>query len=231
MQVFQWIVVFPSVLVVKRWATQLANVLKKLLRSNVSRSSVQTVSWDPLFILLLANIITGDEPGHRVRDCPNERTFGKPRAPRECKICSSTEHLAKDCDQRQVMTCRNCNQEGHKAADCDQPRAPRDPATIQCRNCDECESPNFPSELFENANKLVVGHTGRECPKPRDYSRVTCNNCGESMFLSHPNHISLHTNAQDQRATPRLDASNQSSRTKTTLVLVLVWVLEVDSKT
>lgn len=62
----------------------------------------------PPCLLCSTNPNTGGETTHRVRDCPNERTFGQPRAPRECKICQSTEHLAKDCNQREVMKCRNC---------------------------------------------------------------------------------------------------------------------------
>ncbi|KKY21579.1 putative zinc knuckle transcription factor [Phaeomoniella chlamydospora] len=53
------------------------------------------------------------------------------------------------------------NEEGHKATDCTNPRAPRDPSTIQCRNCDQ------------------FGHVSRDCEQPKDWSRVTCTNCGE----------------------------------------------------
>ena len=48
--------------------------------------------------------------------------------------------------------------EDHLAKECDQPR---NPATIQCRNCDE------------------FGHTSRDCTAPKDWSKVKCNNCGE----------------------------------------------------
>ena len=44
-----------------------------------------------------------DQVGHRVRDCTEERK--KPGGPKECRVCSSTEHIANDCPNREKV-CR-----------------------------------------------------------------------------------------------------------------------------
>lgn len=94
-----------------------------------------------------------DQPGHRVRDCPEPRKdrfacrncgqsghkaseCTEPRSADnvECRHCNEKGHFAKDCPTKPLETCRNCGEEGHRSKECT--NAPN-PAMMQCRNCDE----------------------------------------------------------------------------------------------
>ncbi|KAJ6135334.1 zinc knuckle transcription factor [Penicillium capsulatum] len=140
-----------------------------------------------------------DEPGHRLRDCPEPRLNKG-----GCRNCGSEEHHAKDCPEPRSLAgveCRKCNDSkcfnhsatevlgdytkhffavGHFAKDC-----PNESVIRTCRNCGsedhmarDCDQPRDESTMTcRNCDQ--VGHVSRDCPEPKNWSRVKCNRCGE----------------------------------------------------
>lgn len=70
-----------------------------------------------------------DQPGHRVRDCPN---------PKRCYNCGEEGHDARNCSK--PMTCHRCGDEGHRAIDC-----PKRSVIPKCTYCaDQHETEDCP---------------------------------------------------------------------------------------